>query len=122
MKTLNKYNTLINQFKALKTLLISYLMLIIIFTGCAPIKPIIETKTVYVKQKLIVNDELTNKKNNIEVPSINYPLTIEDEFKIKNYVFNLYLRNKEYETDRLILKTIIEAFNKDSNLTNKEVK
>jgi len=122
MKTSNKRITFINQFKALQTLLFSYLILLILFTGCASTKPVIETKTVYVKQKLIVNDELLTKKNNIEVPSINYPLKVEDEFNIKNYVFNLYLRNKEYETDRLILKTIIDAFNKDNNSTNKEVK
>jgi hypothetical protein len=75
----------------------------------------IEVKHVYVKDKIFISEELTNKQEKVEVPVISDELNKDDIFKIKDYIFKLYVQNKYYETNLKIIKEIVDNFNKDNN-------
>lgn len=76
----------------------------------------------YKSKKIFIPETLTEKENKILVPEVSNELTKDDKDRIKDYILELYFKNKTYESRLVIIRDLIGNFNSKVTLDNEEGK
>lgn len=78
-------------------------------------KKIIITKNKYVFSKIYIPDSELSKNKKIKIPTITSNLNKKNLNKIENYITDLYISNKLYESKIDNIKSIVSRYNRSGD-------